>query len=32
MTHTRARLCACINKGVLPRDPICGEKLDDDEE
>lgn len=27
-----ARLCACVNKRVLPRDPICGEKLDDDEE
>jgi hypothetical protein len=28
----KARLCACIPTRVLPAKPVCGEKLDDDDE
>jgi hypothetical protein len=27
-----ARLCACVYRGVIPRNPDCGEKPDDFDE
>jgi hypothetical protein len=27
-----ARLCACLPNRILPIKPVCGEKLDDDDE
>jgi hypothetical protein len=27
-----ARLCACLPNRILPRKPVCGEKLEDDDE
>ncbi len=26
-----ATLCCCVATRVLPQNPVCGEKLDDDE-
>jgi hypothetical protein len=26
------RVCACVYDGVIPRSPVCGEKLDDFED
>jgi hypothetical protein len=28
----KARLCACLPTRMLPAKPVCGEKLDDDDE
>jgi hypothetical protein len=25
----KAKLCACLVKRVLPRKPVCGDKIDD---
>jgi len=27
-----ARLCACLPNRILPQKPVCGEKLEDDDE
>ncbi len=28
----KAKLCSCLPKRVLPKKPVCGDKLDDSEE
>jgi hypothetical protein len=28
----KAKLCACLPIRTLPRKPVCGEKLEDDDE
>ena len=28
----KANLCACLPKRILPAKPVCGEKLEDDDE
>jgi hypothetical protein len=32
MLVVNPRVCACVYDGVIPRPPVCGEKLDDADE